>query len=566
MSPYLNLLRSALFLPFLLLPLLVAASAEEKHAQSNSRGAVATVNPYATRLAMAVLKDGGNAVDAAVVAALALGVVDSHNSGIGGGSLGVVHWANGEIEAIDGRETAPALAHRDMYISDGKAQTDWSRNGALAVATPGSLKMYEYMLDKGGKKSLAGLLNRAATLADGHELVPVSAQRIARVAKKLAEFPEAAGIFLDAEGKPWPAGHRLVQTDLAKTYRAIAREGTDYFYSGEFAKKLDRWMRDNGGLLRYEDLKNYKVMQREVVDSEYRGYRVLGMSPPSSGGVHLAQILNILEHFDLHKLSSVDRTHVIAEAMKLAYADRAHWLGDSDFTPVPRGLTAKSYAAGLAPQIKLDRALTGVSYGTPKGADIDLYGKHTTHISAVDADGNWVAITATINTTYGSKVVIPGTGVVLNNEMDDFSIQPGVPNVYGLVGSEANSVAAGKRPLSTMTPTLIMKDGKPVMALGAAGGSTILTQVVQNLVNVIDLGMGAEAALAAPRIHHQWAPDMLFIGKQVPAEDRKGLEAKGHKTRDAWGSGVSQLILRRADGSFEAASEPRIVAINRAED
>lgn len=529
----------------------------------NGVGAVASVHPLATRAGLEVLEHGGNAIDAAVAVALTLGVVDSQNSGIGGGCFAVVHYADGTIEAIDGREMAPAAAYRDMYVRNGKADNSLSTIGPLAVGVPGSLAVYDYLLKKAGKYSLRDLLLPAAKIAErGFPLSPSTHQRIELTLPEIRKFPATAAILLDADGKPWPGGHQFVQKDLANTYRHIAKQGIDYFYRGDFARAVDRWMRHHGGIVRYKDFANYRMKLRRPVVSTYRGYTIVGFPPPSSGGVHVAEILNILQQFDVAALKPADRYHLLIEAMKRAFADRAYFLGDPDFVPVPKGLIDPQYAKTLAATIRMDKASTGVRHGNPPGQGFDLFGKHTTHISTADKFGNWVAITTTLNTSFGSKVTVPGTGVLLNNQMDDFSIQPGVPNTYGLVGNEANSVQPGKRPLSSMSPTLVLKDGKPLMTLGAAGGPTIITQVVQALVNVIDLGMSAHQALAAPRVHNQWKPAVTFIEASLPQAIKTSLEARGHHLEVRHYAGTMQMI-RAVKGGFEAATEPRLIEINR---
>ena len=530
----------------------------------NGAGAVATVHPLATRAGLNTLQKGGTAIDAAVAAALTLGVVDNHNSGIGGGSFAVIRFADGSVQAFDGREMAPKAAHRDMFIRAGKGDTALSMTGALAIGIPGSLAVYDHILKTGGKFKLSELLLPAADLAEqGFPLSRVSHERITSNAQKIRLFPATAEILLDNNGQPWPAGHRLIQKDLANTYRQLAQRGIDYFYRGQFAKAVAQWMRSNGGVVSYDDFANYQMRIRKPIQSEYRGYTIYGFPPPSSGGIHVAQILNILERFDIVSLSAADRYHLLAEAMKLAFADRAHFLGDPDFVPVPKGLIDQGYADELAQTINLKRAATDVRHGRPPRAETDLFGKHTTHISAADKWGNWVAITTTVNTSFGSKVIIPGTGVIMNNQMDDFSIQPGVPNAFGLIGSEANSVQSGKRPLSSMSPTIVVKNGKPIMTIGAAGGPTIITQVVQGLVNMIDLGMSAERALATPRIHNQWRPPVTFIEESLDEAVKQSLQVRGHKFYVRGYNGASQAIRVTADGAFEAAAEPRIIQRNK---
>ena len=522
-------------------------------------GAVATVHPLATQAGEAVLANGGNAVDAAVAAALTLGIVDGHNSGIGGGCFVVIHWADGRIETIDGRETAPAKAHRDMYLRNGVVDATLSTTGALAIGIPGSLAAYDYLLTSGGNKSLAEILRRAANLAE--QGVPISrtyARRLAHTADKIRQFPATAAILLNAEGQPYPEGYSLKQQDLANTYRNIATQGTAYFYEGPFSVALEKWMQANEGIVSAVDFANYQLKKRQPLLTQYRQYQLVGFPPPSSGGLHVAQVLNMLEGFDVKALSEPDRYHLLAETMKLAFADRAYWLGDPDFAPVPRGLVDKGYAKKLAQAINFNKAAQIDGPGMPPAADFDLFGKHTTHIATADSDGNWVAITTTVNTSFGSQVIIPGTGVIMNNQMDDFSAQPGVQNAFGLVGAEANSIAPGKRPLSSMSPTIVLQDGKPVMTLGAAGGPTIITQVVQALVNVIDLDMPLHEALALPRLHHQWKPDRLFIEPSMPQNLRLELQSRGHRLAERRHRGATQMIGLSEHGGFIAVAEPRL--------
>ncbi|MGK0441010.1 MAG: gamma-glutamyltranspeptidase/glutathione hydrolase [Pseudohongiellaceae bacterium] len=543
---------------------LALSAAEYAAVASDGKSAVATVNPIATQAGINALAQGGNAVDAAVAAALTLGVVDSHNSGIGGGLFAVVHWANGRVEAIDGREMAPAAAHRDMFMRNGKIDRDLPVTGPLASGIPGSIAVFEYLIEQGGKLSYSDALLPAADIAEqGFEIDPIYARRLKGKEKDFLRFPAAAKVLLDPSGKAWPVGHRLQQKDLANTYRAIAKEGANYFYKGDFAKKTAAWMKASGGLITEQDMANYKMKLREPVQTQYRDYTIVGFPPPSSGGVHVAQMLNILERFDLKAMQPSDRYHVIAEVMRLAFADRAYWLGDSDYVKVPKGLIDKGYAQSLSQQINLDRVLEVKSHATPPKAEFNLFGKHTTHIATADAEGNWVAITTTVNTNFGSKVIIPGTGVIMNNQMDDFSAQPGVPNVYGLVGTEANSIRPGKRPLSSMSPTIVLKDGKPVMTIGAAGGPTIITQVLQGLINYLDLELPLYEAIAAPRIHHQWKPKSLYIEKTMPAQIHSDLMAKGHSPKTLGPYGSTQSIVVDDKGVFTSVAEPRLKERNK---
>lgn len=531
----------------------------------NGRAAVATVNPHATDIAMQVVARGGNAIDAAIAAAFTLGVVDGHNSGIGGGCFILVRMADGRIFAIDGREMAPAAATRDMYVVDGKANPELSRTGALAAGIPGSVAALDKLQKLGGKLTFRDVILPAADLAEkGFAISPALAERLAATASNLAKFPASAAIYLDKNNKPLPASSMLQQKDLATTYRSIAKQGPRYFYNGDFAKKTGRWMAANGGIITNKDFANYQVKMRKPIVSEFAGYTLYGFPPPSSGGVHVAQILNILEQFELDKLDSAQRYHLIAEAMKFAFADRAHWLGDGDFTKVPLKLTDKRYAQTIAKKISLEKTTADIAHGNP---DIDiehLMNKHTTHIAAADLDGNWVAITSTVNTSFGSKVVIPGTGVVLNNQMDDFSAQVGAANAFGLVGSDANAIAPRKRPLSSMSPTLVLKNGEPVMTLGAAGGPTIISQVVQTLLYSLNDSVPVENAMLQARIHQQWNPNLLFVEAAMPVEIQQALQQKGHELKIWPSMGASQAIQLR-NGKLVPVAEPRVIQQNKNE-
>lgn len=526
---------------------------------SFTKGIVATVHPIATDAAVEIMKSGGNAIDAAVTAGLTLGVVDSSNSGIGGGCFILIRLADGTVHAIDGRETAPAASRPDMYLVDGKADTTLSQTGPLATGVPGALAAYAYAAATFGKKPLAAHLSPGIRAArDGYHISEGEAHRISSCAEDLRKFEGSRKVFFNTEGNPLPAGSLLVQPDLAATYQGISDQGPDYFYKGPVAKTISGWMRENGGILTAEDFSSYSIQLREPVVSVYRGHRIYGFPPASSGGVHVAQILNIVENFDLASMDEADRIHTIAEAMKLAFADRAHWLGDPEFTKVPKGLADAGYAKSLATRISSSRAIPVEKHGMPPDWETNVFGRHTTHFSAADAEGNWVAITATINTTYGSKVIVPGTGVILNNEMDDFSIQPGVPNAFGLIGGDANKVEPGKRPLSAMSPTIVLDpSGAPLLSLGAAGGPTIISQTVLNLIHIIDMKLSLAEALARPRFHHQWAPDTLRVEKSMPQALQESLRNKGHKIQVVNSIGVSQ-ITGRNDGIFQGAADPRV--------
>ena len=529
----------------------------------DGQAAIATVHPMATRAGINAINAGGNAIDAALAAAFTLGVVDSHNSGIGGGCFILARLASGDVIAIDGREMAPAKAHKDMFLVDGNYNKQLSKTGAMASGIPGSVQALYDLQKLAGKLKFSDVILPAAKIAEeGFAIDRTLSLRLNRVAKRIGAFPETAKIFF-SEGTPLKQGQRLVQRDLAASYRKLAAQGPEWFYRGEFARLTETWMKKNGGIITAKDFANYKTLRRVPVKSRYMGHDIYGFPPPSSGGAHVAQVLNILSHFDLAKMSDVQRYHVVAEAMKLAFADRAHWMGDADFVPVPKGIIAKGYATALANKIDLNRANSAVEHGVPPKHAEELFNKHTTHIAAADKAGNWVAITTTLNTSFGSKVVIPGTGVLMNNQMDDFVAQPDKPNAFGLLGGDANSIAAGKRPLSSMSPSLVMKNGQPVMTLGAAGGPTIISQVIQTIVYKLALGRPLHEAVDGLRVHHQWQPPLMFVESRIPEADRLELQKRGHRLKQAGDFGGTQAIALE-NGKLHAVTEPRVIRRNSA--
>lgn len=526
-------------------------------------GAVASVNPIATQAGLDAFAAGGNAIDAALAVAFTLGVVDSHNSGIGGGCFILARLASGEIIALDGREIAPALASPEMYVRDGRVAPELSRTGPLAVGIPGSVAALYQLHRRAGELRFADVLLPAADLAErGFPVDKTLAMRLESTVEDMRAFPATLEIFTNEQGEPLAAGQTLKQPDLAASYRALAKQGPLWFYRGDFAKRTAQWMQSHGGVITYADFANYRTREREPVKSDYLGYTIYGFPPPSSGGVHVAQMLNMLEQFNLPQMDPASRYHLLAEVMRRAFADRAYWLGDADFVAVPKGLSDESYAVELARTIDLQSRAPTVEHGTPPAAQSNLFNKHTTHIATADAEGNWVAVTTTLNTSFGSKVVIPGTGVLLNNQMDDFASQPGVPNAYGLVGAEANRIESGKRPLSSMSPTLVMLNDKPVLSVGAAGGPTIISQVLQTLVNYLALREPLPQAVASPRVHQQWRPDLLFVEPAIPAGVRSELEAKGHSLKDMGSFGGTQAITLE-NGRFVPVTEPRVIERNR---
>jgi len=557
----LAVLRGYSFVALLAVVASMGANAQAATAVAE-KAMVATNHPLATEAAVEVFREGGNAIDAAVTAALTLGVVDGENSGIGGGCLILIRTADGKLTAIDGREMAPGAAHKDMYLHDGKPMPNASQTGPLASGVPGALAAYEMALAKCGTIKLARALQPGMTAAaEGFVVDPGLAGALRGTARSLRRFEGSRAVFFKTDGKPYGAGDRLVQADLANTYRQVAEQGTKWFYHGPFAQMVGDWMAKNGGIMTAADFAAYEAKLRTPLESMYRDHKIIGFPPPSSGGVHVAQVLNILEPFNMSAIGRrdpIEAAHIVSEAFKLAFADRAYWLGDSDFADVPRGLADKDYAKSLSAKIDPKRAMELPEHGEPPSWRQDLFGRHTTHIATADAVGNWVGITATVNTTLGSKVIVPGTGVVLNNEMDDFSIYPGVPNAFGLVGAESNSVAPRKRPLSSMSPTIVLDaNGQPLMTLGAAGGPKIITQVILTIVRVLDFGMPLPEAVAGPRFHHQWRPNVVMHERDLDATLVEGLRERGHNVERIGSGGREQAIMRMADGKLIGVADPR---------
>jgi gamma-glutamyltranspeptidase / glutathione hydrolase len=531
---------------------------------NDRRWAVATVHPLATQAAVDALQGGGNAFDAAVAACLMLGVVDSHNSGLGGGCFALIRTASGQQLAIDARETAPAAAVREMFLHHGQPHPTASREGSLASGVPGQLACLELLSQRWGTGRWKPALAAAAEVAGGgHAISPQLAAAITRSADGLRRYPASAAQFLAGERQPPAAGDWLIQADLARSLEMIGRHGSDWFYRGEFAQRLEGWMQAERGIMTAADLAGYQLQLRQPIETRYRHWRIIGFPPPSSGGVHIAQMLMMLEPYPLGELLAEQpaaAAHLITEVLRRAFADRARWLGDSDFVPVPYGLLSRDYCHRRIADFDPTQATQVVSAGEPPPVDGD-WGppRHTTHLSVADAGGNWVAITSTINTTFGSQVVVPGTGIVLNNQMDDFSIAPGIPNAFGLVGGEANAIEPGKRPLSSMSPTLVLdRDGRPRLSCGAAGGPRIISAVLQTLIQVLDAGRPVAEALAAPRLHHQWSPDQLVLERAWEPAIAMQLQSSGHRLRQPEGVGVAQAIERLPDGCFRASGDPRI--------
>ncbi|KAE9525318.1 gamma-glutamyltransferase [Testudinibacter aquarius] len=522
-------------------------------------GMVATEQALATQVGLDILKQGGNAVDAAVAVGFALAVVLPNAGNIGGGGFMVVYDARTKQSvALDFREMAPLKATRDMYLDqDGKVVDGKSLFTHFAVGVPGTVAGMEHALKKWGTMSLAQVIAPSIELADKGFVVSETLGKTLETEKaNLAKWQDSKKIFFKND-EPFTVGDLLVQKDLAKSLQLIAQQGGKAFYEGEITQKIVAEMEKHGGLITLEDMKNYRAVERKPIEGEYRGYKIVTMPPPSSGGIHLVQILNILERYPLQEFgqNSAKAIRHYAEAMKLAYADRSEYLGDPDFVQIPvTGLTSKKYADELATTITADtiRPSSQIKPGKPHPYESD----QTTHYSIMDKEGNAVAVTYTLNLNFGSGIVAEGTGILLNNEMDDFSAKPGVPNAFGLIGGDANAVAAKKRPLSSMTPTIVMKDGKPWLVTGSPGGARIITTVLQSIVNTIDYGMNPAEAIMVPRVHHQWLPDEIRIEEGISTDTINILQQEGYKVVPKATMGKVQIIQAREDG-FYGASDPR---------
>ncbi|BCN40032.1 gamma-glutamyltransferase [Alicycliphilus denitrificans] len=529
------------------------------HPVAARNGMVASEQEMASRIGLNILKAGGNAVDAAVAMGFALAVALPNAGNVGGGGFMMVHDARtGRSVALDFREVAPSRATRDMYLdAQGKVIDGKSLYTHYAVGVPGTVAGMEHALKKWGTLPLSKVVAPAVALADkGFPVSETLAKILQQEQKNMGRWPATQAIFWK-NGQPLRQGDTLVQKDLAQSLRLIGEQGAKAFYEGAIAQKITAEMAPHAGAITLADLKNYKVVEREPVRGSYRGYQIVTMPPPSSGGAHLIQILNMMERWPMNQwgANSANSVHHMAESMKLAYADRSEYLGDPDFVKVPlKGLTSKRYADQLAAGINPTQARTAkdIKPGKPQPYESD----QTTHFSVVDKAGNAVAVTYTLNTNFGSGIVAKGTGILLNNEMDDFSAKPGVANAYGLVGGDANAVAAGKRPLSSMTPTIVLKDGKPWLVTGSPGGARIITTVLQQVVNAIDFGMNPAEAAATPRFHHQWTPDELRIEKGFSNDTLALLRQWGHNVALKPSMGRTQTIQIR-DGVLYGASDPR---------
>lgn len=494
-------------------------------------GMVVSAQQLATKVGVDVLRRGGNAVDAAVAVGYALAVVYPAAGNLGGGGFMTVQLADGRKTFLDFREKAPLAASANMYLDkDGNVIKGLSTYGHLAVGVPGSVSGMEYARTKYGTMKRAELLKPAITLAEkGFALGQGDIDIFHTATADFSKDPASAAIFLN-KGQAFQVGQKLVQKDLAKTLKAISQRGTDGFYKGPVAAAIVKSSQRGGGILTQADLDQYSVREMAPIECDYRGYHVISAPPPSSGGVVICEMLNILEGYPLKDLGfrSAQAVHYQIEAMRHAYVDRNSYLGDPDFVknPIAR-LTDKAYAAQIRAVIDPNKA--GVSKDLKPGVE-PHEGSNTTHYSIADQWGNAVAVTYTLNDWFGAKMTAAGTGVLLNNEMDDFTSKVGVPNLYGLVQGEANAIAPGKRPLSSMSPTIVSKDQQPVMVLGTPGGSRIITVVLHAILNVVDYGMTVQEAVDAPRFHQQWLPDLTNVENfAISPDTRKLLEAAGHK-------------------------------------
>jgi gamma-glutamyltranspeptidase/glutathione hydrolase len=537
----------------------IISDAARIHPVLAKNGMVVSQEARATRIGVDVLKAGGNAVDAAVAVGFALAVTLPRAGNIGGGGFMLVHLAaRNETIAIDYRETAPAATTRDVFLdAQGNADPAKSRDTGLSVGVPGTVAGMALALEKygSGKFTLAQLLEPAIAAArNGIVVEDDLADSLPGAQARLTRWPSTRKIFANTDGAVLQNGQSLVQAELAGVLAAIARNGPRAFYHGPVAEKLVASVRDAGGRMTTADLADYKAVERPAVRGSYRGYDILSMPPPSSGGVHLIQILNILEGYPLRETGaeSAATLHLMIEAMKLAYADRAEFLGDPDFIKVPvAGLTSKRYAAALREKIDPRRAhpASSIRAANPLAHE----GDNTTHYSVVDAAGNAVANTYTLNFSYGLGLVAEGTGIILNNELDDFAAKPGVPNAYGLVGGDANAPGPNKRPLSSMSPTIVLKDAKPFLVTGSPGGSRIITTVLQVALNVIDHNMNIAEAVIAPRIHHQWLPDEVAAERGFSPDTLRLLESRGHTVKVGNTSGSAHSIMAVPEGLAGAA-------------
>ncbi|WP_180963768.1 gamma-glutamyltransferase [Oligella urethralis] len=529
------------------------------HPIEATNGMVATEQNLASQVGLEILKKGGNAVDAAVAIGFSLAVSLPNAGNIGGGGFMLVHDAkSGKTIALDFREKAPAAASETMYQDEhGEIipRKSWYTHQAIGV--PGTVAGLTKALEQWGSLPLAEVMQPAIELAEkGYEVSPTMAKLLQVEKDNLGKWPTTKAIFFKGE-EPLTTGDTLVQKNLANSLKLIANEGADAFYKGAIADEIVRDQQAHDGLITKEDLANYEAVEREVVRGDYRGYEIVSMPLPSSGGIHIVQMLNALEHIPIKEsgVNSAKTISLIAETMKRAYADRSEYLGDSDFVKVPtKQLTSKDYAKSIAETV-LEGNITPAQEIKP--GDLTPYeSDQTTHYSVVDKEGNAVAVTYTLNLNFGSGIVAGNTGILMNNEMDDFSSKPGVPNAFGLIGGKANAIEPNKRPLSSMSPTMVLKDGKPWLVTGSPGGARIITTVLQQIINAVDFGMNPAAATNTPRFHHQWLPDELRLELGFSPDTVQLLEDAGYKVSIKPSMGRTQTI-QIINGTMYGYSDPR---------
>ena len=523
-------------------------------------GMVVSEERIATLVGLSVLREGGNAVDAAVAVGFALAVTHPRAGNLGGGGFMLVHLGKtGRTIAIDYREKAPLKATHDMFLDkNGEVDMERARHSVYSCGVPGTVAGLSLALEKYGTMPLEKVLAPAIRLAEeGFAVTPELRKSLLGAKGRMKKSSESMEVFFRNNAEPPREGEILRQKNLAWSLKEISRNGPRAFYRGAIAKKITDYMKKKGGLITERDLASYEALVREPVIGSYRGYSIHSMPPPSSGGVHLIEMLNILERYPLSRYghNSARYIHILSETMKLAYADRSKHLGDPDFSPVPtEHIISKQYAKRLADRINPKKATP--SRQVKPGSPVPAGSTDTTHFTVADRFGNVVSNTYTLNFAYGSGLAVAGTGILLNNEMDDFSAKPGVPNAYGLIGGEKNSIAPGKRMLSSMTPTIVFKDKEFFLATGSKGGSRIITSVLQVILNAIDHKMSIREATSAPRIHHQWLPDTLHLERETGKELEAGLREKGYDVKRTGPMGSTQSVAR-TNGVFYGASDPR---------
>lgn len=529
--------------------------------KSYDKAVVVSAEEHASKVGKQILQQGGNAVDAAVAVQFALAVTLPRAGNIGGGGFMVIQLADGTSTTLDYREQAPMQASRDMYIREGELVPNLSREGALASGVPGVVDGMIRALQRYGNLPLETVMGPAIELArEGYPLSWKLADELNSSREDLSNFSSSRKYFTKANGEPYREGELFIQEDLAATLERIASQGREGFYSGKTADLIVAEMERQGGLISYEDLSRYESKWRDPIKAHFQGYDLAIMPPPSSGSIAIAQIMHMLDSYDLKAMgfNSAEYIHLVTEVMRRAFADRAHFLGDPDFVEIPRDtLISEAYNRDRMSTFNWDEA---TSSSDLQHGDIPMYQEspQTTHFSILDQHGNAVAVTTTLNGSFGSKLSVDGAGFLLNNEMDDFTSKPGEPNMFGLIQGEANAIEPGKRMLSSMSPAIVSKDGKVRMVLGAAGGPRIITATFMSFLNMAVFGMDAQEAISAPRFHHQWMPDKLYYESYgISPDTRQMLEAKGHELQDRETVGRGHIILVDDENNKQGAADPR---------